>query len=70
MTIFITINDFDLTYFFLILDFTSPLRLPGSQSSTQSFVPNEESLMMVMSMGFTKEQAIKALKATVSLYAL
>lgn len=28
------------------------------------FVPNEEGLATVMSMGFTKEQATKALKAT------
>ena len=36
-------------------------------SSSSSFTPIEEALMMIMSMGFTRDQGIKALKATVSL---
>jgi uncharacterized UBP type Zn finger protein len=31
---------------------------------SSDFVPNQEALEMVMSMGFTKEQSTKALKAT------
>ena len=40
--------------------------MPGAKKSLSSFVPNEEALMMIMSMGFTREQGTKALKATVS----
>lgn len=29
-----------------------------------SFVPNEEGVMIIMSMGFTRDQAVKALKST------
>lgn len=29
-----------------------------------AFVPNDEALSMIMGMGFTRDQAIKALKAT------
>ena len=40
--------------------------MPGAKkSSSSTFIPNEEALMMIISMGFTKEQATKALKATV-----
>lgn len=42
-------------------DFNSPLILPGSQDSK---AVDEESLAMIISMGFTEAQAIKALKAT------
>ena len=35
--------------------------LTGSKSG---FVPNEEGVMMIMSMGFTRDQAVKALKST------
>lgn len=53
----------------LLSDFSMPFQLQGSQSSKQgSFVASEESLAMIMSMGFSTEQATKALKATVSLY--
>ena len=46
-------------------DFLMPFQLPGSQPSKQgSFVANEESLAMIISMGFSREQATKALKAT------
>ena len=46
-------------------DFGDPLQLPGSTKSSE-FVPNEDALMMISSMGFTPAQATKALKATVS----
>lgn len=45
-------------------DFADPFVLPGGTAPSSSFQPNEESLMMIMSMGFTKEQATKALKNT------
>ncbi|XP_008209827.1 ubiquitin carboxyl-terminal hydrolase 5 isoform X2 [Nasonia vitripennis] len=47
-------------------DFSDPFVPPGvdAKSDSAAFVPNKESLEMVMSMGFTKEQATKALKAT------
>ena len=45
---------------FVLLDFTAPLSIPGSSTV------NEESKAMIISMGFTESQAIKALKATVS----
>ncbi|ESP01113.1 hypothetical protein LOTGIDRAFT_238331 [Lottia gigantea] len=44
-------------------DFTVPLQLPGS-TSNKTFVPNDEALTMIMAMGFTRDQSIKALKAT------
>lgn len=54
---------------YLLSDFLMPFQLLGSQPSKQgSFVANEESLAMIISMGFSREQATKALKATVSLY--
>jgi uncharacterized UBP type Zn finger protein len=41
--------------------------LPDAQpKSAASFVPNEEGLMMLVSMGFMQQQATKALQATVS----
>ena len=43
------------------LDFSSPLSLPGSTSV------DEEALGFITAMGFTRNQAIKALKATVSI---
>ena len=50
-----------------ISDFADPFVMPGAKKSTSSsFTPNEEALMMIMSMGFTRDQGIKALKATVS----
>lgn len=46
-------------------DFAEPFVMPGAKkSSSSTFIPNEEALMMIISMGFTKEQATKALKAT------
>ncbi|KAK3734675.1 hypothetical protein QZH41_009289, partial [Actinostola sp. cb2023] len=43
-------------------DFNEPLRLPQSKCSSAAI--SEESVAILMSMGFTKDQAIKALKAT------
>lgn len=43
-------------------DFSDPLVLPGI--TTTAFVPNEEGLMLLTSMGFTREQAVKALEST------
>ncbi|XP_014607776.1 PREDICTED: ubiquitin carboxyl-terminal hydrolase 5 isoform X2 [Polistes canadensis] len=47
-------------------DIADPFVPPGIDVKTGSdkFVPNDNALATVMSMGFTKEQAIKALKAT------
>lgn len=46
-------------------DFADPFVMPGTKkTSSAKFEPNEEALMMIMSMGFTREQATKALKAT------
>lgn len=44
-------------------DFTSPFEVPGTKKNT-TFHPNEESLAMLMSMGFDQKQATVALKAT------
>ncbi|KAL8584111.1 hypothetical protein ACOMHN_011726 [Nucella lapillus] len=44
-------------------DFAVPLQVAGSDKS-KDFVPNEEAVMMISSMGFTRPQAVKALKAT------
>ena len=49
--------------------FQSPAPAPSSSSSSSSTTPgpDEESVAMVMSLGFSQEQAIRALKATVGL---
>lgn len=49
-------------------DFDAPLDVSGggSEAAGVSFVPDSEALVMITSMGFTVEQATKALKATVS----
>ncbi|XP_076451842.1 ubiquitin carboxyl-terminal hydrolase 5-like [Babylonia areolata] len=44
-------------------DFAEPLQVAGSNKSAD-FVPNEDAIMMISAMGFTRPQAIKALKAT------
>ena len=65
---------FDEAFFFFCIftkDFADKLELPSSKkSSSSSFQPNEEAVMMIVGMGFTKDQAIKALKATVSYFDL
>lgn len=46
-------------------DFATPFTPPGAKkSSSKDFVPDENNLVMIMSMGFTRDQAVKALKAT------
>ena len=47
-------------------DFAEPLSVPGSGAKEKESV-NEEAVGMIVSMGFTRAQAIKALKATVSI---
>ncbi len=49
----------------LLADFAEKFVLPSSKKSSSSFTPNIEALAMVQSMGFTTEQATKALRATV-----
>ena len=49
----------------VISDFTVPLHTGGQSQSAEPAV-SEEDVTMIVSMGFTKEQAIKALRATVS----
>ncbi|XP_055909044.1 ubiquitin carboxyl-terminal hydrolase 5 [Eupeodes corollae] len=44
-------------------DFAAPFTVPGI-NKTKAFQPNEESLAMLMSMGFNEKQATAALKAT------
>lgn len=50
---------------FKFLDFTAPLVLKSNSSNKSSFKPDETGVATIISMGFTQEQAIKALKATV-----
>nr|XP_045604809.1 ubiquitin carboxyl-terminal hydrolase 5-like [Procambarus clarkii] len=45
-------------------DFAEPLVIENKPSNSDSFTPNEEGLAMLMSMGFTREQAALALKET------
>lgn len=45
-------------------DFSAPFVPPGQEAKPSTFVPNEEGLAMILSMGFTMNQAQKALKAT------
>ena len=51
--------------FCFISDFAEPLQLGGAQKKTAEITINEEGVVMIQSMGFTRDQAIKALKATV-----
>ena len=48
------------------LDFSEPLSLPASGSTGPASV-DEEAVGVITAMGFTRNQAIKALKATVSI---
>lgn len=47
-------------------DFSDPFVPPGtdSASGTGNFVPDENGIELLCGMGFTRQQAIKALKAT------
>lgn len=44
-------------------DFADPFVPPGTET-TSSFIPNADLLASIVSMGFTRDQAVKALKAT------
>ncbi|XP_060519311.1 ubiquitin carboxyl-terminal hydrolase 5 [Cylas formicarius] len=45
-------------------DFSDPFVPPGTETGPSSFTPNPEALETIVSMGFTGDQAAKALKAT------
>lgn len=45
-------------------DFAEPLQLPNKSTTNDKFTPNEDGLGMIMSMGFTRDQATLALKET------
>ncbi|XP_064642772.1 ubiquitin carboxyl-terminal hydrolase 5-like [Lineus longissimus] len=45
-------------------DFAAPFVIPSKEQSSAGFTANEEHIIMLMSMGFTREQTIRALKAT------
>ncbi|XP_070502099.1 ubiquitin carboxyl-terminal hydrolase 5 [Chironomus tepperi] len=45
-------------------DFSLPFVPPGHENVQKEFIPDEEGLAMILSMGFTMKQATKALKAT------
>lgn len=45
-------------------DFADPFMPPGLEKHSDDFVPNMEALPMIMGMGFTHSQAVKALKNT------
>jgi uncharacterized UBP type Zn finger protein len=51
--------------FLIFLDFNEPLPNPSAGKKTQQIAVSEESLAMLMSMGFTTDQATKALRMTV-----
>lgn len=44
-------------------DLSTPFVPPGTEAAS-AFAPDPEALPMIMSMGFTRDQAVKALKAT------
>jgi len=46
--------------------FVPPGGVPAASAGSGSFVPNEEGLAVIMSMGFGEQQAIRALRETVS----
>lgn len=46
-------------------DIDEPLKKPKATKSEPTFQVNEEGIAILTSMGFTKEKATKALKATV-----
>ena len=58
-------------YIYITTDFSAPFENPKPAPAAASGgggagpTPSEENIAMVMSLGFTKEQAIRALKATV-----
>ena len=48
-------------------DFSEPLQLSGPKKKSD-FAVNEDGVAMILSMGFSQEQAVRALKATVSIF--
>ena len=52
----------------MITDFAEPLQLTGSGGGAggAQFVPSEDSITVLMGLGFTREQCVRGLKATVS----
>ena len=48
-----------------LVDFEVPLVISSDAATTDNFTVNEDAIAMLSSMGFTRDQAIKALKATV-----
>ena len=57
-----------IVYDVLYLAFNSPFVIPTSNTGTTGAVNSsvsEDNIMIISSLGFTREQAIKALKATV-----
>jgi uncharacterized UBP type Zn finger protein len=55
-------------HFLIFLDFNEPLPNPSAGKKTRQIAVSEESLAMLMSMGFTTDQATKALRMTVRNY--
>lgn len=49
----------------MFVDFNDPLPNPSGSKKTQKIAVSEESLAMLMSMGFNRDQATKALRMTV-----
>ncbi len=54
---------------FIFVDFSEPLQLGGPKKKSD-FVVSEDGVAMILSMGFSQEQAVRALKATVSIFTL
>lgn len=52
----------------MFLDFNEPLSIPSGEKKNQKIAVSEESLAMLMSMGFNQDQATKALRMTVRAY--
>lgn len=49
-----------------LLDFNDPLPVRSGRKKNEQTAVSEDSLVMLMSMGFTRGQATKALRMTVS----
>lgn len=65
--LFAHMEDAGFIFFFCneMKDIDEPLKKPKVTKSEPTFQINEEGIAMLTSMGFSKEKAIKALKATV-----
>ena len=53
-------------FYFVPSDFAEPLSLPTKDVNKCESSVDEDAITMIISMGFTRPQAVKALKATVS----